>query len=240
MKTVDNFTELELNYASLDTFVIRNSILIFIQKITPQLTGRLLDFGCGKMPYRNMILEESELKEYIGLDIETALTYDSKIKPDFIWDGNAMPFSNEEFDCAMGTEVLEHCPDAEKVLKEVYRVLKTKGFIFGTVPFLWPLHETPHDEYRYTPFSLKRHLENAGFTKIEIMAHGGWHSSMAQMLGLWIKRSNMSSRKRKMLSHVIKPIMKKLLKLDQGKAILFKESQMVTGLNFTAYKISSS
>jgi len=89
---------------------------------------------------------------------------------------------------SIATEVFEHCPDPEIVMKEIWRVLKLGGILFFTVPFLWNLHETPYDEYRYTPFALKRHLTQSGFTEIEIKAMGGWDAALAQMLGLWVRR----------------------------------------------------
>jgi SAM-dependent methyltransferase len=188
------------------------------------------------MPYKNYILEHSKVSTYNGLDIENALEYDTEVKPDFTWDGKTMPFGNESFDCAFATEVLEHCPDPELVLKEVCRVLNPNGIFFFTVPFLWNLHEVPHDEYRYTPFSLRRHLENAGFKDIVIKATGGWHASMAQMLGLWVRRSPMSNRKRAYLSFIFKPIMRYLISKDKTSQIKFKEGQMITGLYGTARK----
>jgi SAM-dependent methyltransferase len=147
-----------------------------------------------------------------------------------------MPIESESFECAFGTEVLEHCPNPEVVMKEVHRVLKPGGVFFFTVPFLWNLHEVPNDEYRYTPFSLERHLKNSGFTDITIKATGGWHASMAQMLGLWVRRSSMSSRKRKILSRFLKPIIKYLIKLDEPENVQFKEGQMITGLYGVAKK----
>ena len=77
----------------------------------PKLSGKLLDAGCGKMPYREYILENSSVTRYVGLDIETALVYEEDIKPDFYWDGVKMPFGDAEFDCVIATEVLEHCPE---------------------------------------------------------------------------------------------------------------------------------
>ena len=147
-----------------------------------------------------------------------------------------MPFENSSFDCAFGTEVLEHCPEPEIVLNEVYRVIKPKGVFFFTVPFLWNLHETPHDEYRYTPYSLERHLKNSGFKNINILATGGWHASMAQMLGLWVKRSPLGIYKRKWLSYILKPIIKYLISKDKKSSIEFKEGLMITGLYGTATK----
>ena len=234
---MDNqFINIQLNIENLDRFTIRNSIFNAIKDSTHLFKNKFLDIGCGKMPYKNYILENCPIKNYIGLDIETAINYDESIKPDFYWDGIKMPFDSNSFDCALATEVLEHCPDPETVLKETYRILKKEGIFFFTVPFLWNLHEVPHDEYRYTPFSIKRHLKNAGFEDIEIKATGGWHASMAQMLGLWVRRSPMAANKRKILSYISKPIIRYLIKLDQPDKIEFKEGQMITGLTGTAKK----
>ena len=230
------FMNLQLELSNLDNYYIRTSIFDRLKKTLPLFNGQLLDIGCGKMPYRDYILNNSNVEKYTGLDIESAITYDQSVKPDFTWDGNVMPFDDHSFDCAFGTEVLEHCPDPEKILKEVHRVLKPGGVFFFTVPFLWPLHEVPHDEYRYTPFSLERKLNNTGFNTIKIQATGGWHASMAQMLGLWVRRSDMPNSKRKILSVILKPVIKKLITMDTNKKVTFKESQMITGLTGIAYK----
>ena len=52
----------------------------------------VLDVGCGKMPYRDFILDNSAVTKYVGIDIENALTYDQTVKPDYTWDGKSMPF----------------------------------------------------------------------------------------------------------------------------------------------------
>ncbi|BAO55731.1 class I SAM-dependent methyltransferase [Nonlabens marinus] len=233
---MDNFTRIPFNASNLDRYYIRTSIVKAIEDQLSVLSGKLLDIGCGKMPYKKFILEKSNVILYTGLDIEEAITYDAQVKPDYIWNGMNMPFEDNSYDCALGTEVLEHCPSPEIILNEVCRVLKPGGLFMGTVPFLWPLHEVPHDEYRFTPYALERHLHAAGFTAIEICATGGWHASMAQMLGLWTRRSGLSLRSRKVLSYIIKPIMSKLIKMDAGTPVSFKESQMITGLSFTAKK----
>ncbi|MNL00194.1 Demethylmenaquinone methyltransferase [compost metagenome] len=233
---LNNFTEIPFCIENLDRYYIRTSILSALKENLVRLSGGILDIGCGKMPYKEYILKNSEVTKYIGLDIEEALVYDSKVKPDFTWDGINMPFENNSFECAFGTEVLEHCPEPEVILKEVHRVLKEDGIFFFTVPFLWNLHEVPHDEYRYTPFSLQRHLENSGFKNIEIKALGGWHASMAQMLGLWVRRAPMNPKKRKILSLILKPFILLLIKKDKNLTVNFKEGQMITGLYGVAKK----
>jgi len=230
------FINIKLDNENLDVYIIRTVIFEAIKNISNSFSGRLLDIGCGKMPYREYILKHSKVSNYIGLDIETAINYDDEIKPDITWDGIVMPFESNSFDCAFGTEVLEHCPEPEIVLKEVYRVLKPGGIFFFTVPFLWNLHEVPNDEYRYTPFSLRRHLNNSGFNHIDLKASGGWHASMAQMLGLWVRRSNIPENKRNILSAISKPVIKYLVKIDKSENVNFKDGQMITGLYGIAKK----
>ena len=233
---VDNFINIPFTISNLDRYIVRTAILGAIKENLPYFNGKMLDIGCGKMPYRSFIKSNSTITEYIGIDIETAAEYDPNVRPDYTWDGITIPLDNETFDCIMGTEVLEHCPHPDVILSEIYRVLKTDGIFFFTTPFLWNLHEVPHDEYRYTPFSLTRHLTRVGFKDINIKASGGWHASMAQMLGLWVRRSNLTPLKRKYLSILIKPIIKKLLRLDAKTKIQFNKGPMITTIYGTAKK----
>lgn len=232
----DNFINIPFSRLNLDSYFMRTSILKAFGWAMPNIQGRLLDAGCGKMPYKGYVLENSAVHEYVGLDIETALVYDEKIKPDYTWDGKIMPFENNDFDSCIAIEVLEHCPEPDVFLAEVYRVLKPGCVFFFTVPYLWNLHEVPHDEYRYTPFALERHLRNSGFREIEIKATGGWYASLAQMLGLWVKRAPMSARRRVFLSWFLKPIIGLLIKKDKEFIITFSESQMITSLYGLAKK----
>jgi SAM-dependent methyltransferase len=229
-KTDDAFINPTFDFKSLDRATIRKFILDYITSVLPAMNGNMLDIGCGKMPYRKLILEGSAVESYTGLDIETAIVYDKEVKPDFFWNGEKMPFENNTFDCALATEVLEHVPHPNIFLSEAHRVLKSNGKLFFTVPFLWNLHEVPYDEYRYTPFSLERILKENGFTDIHIQATGGWHASMAMMIGLWIKRSPMALSKKKILAFILTPAMRYLLKKDKQTKISFTEGQMITGL----------
>lgn len=232
----DNFINIPFTQRNLDRYIVRTSILRVMKNALPDMHGKLLDAGCGKMPYRELVLKNSKVTDYVGLDIETAMEYDQVIKPDYTWDGRVMPFADAAFDCVLATEVMEHCPEPEVFLREVIRVLKPGGTFFFTVPFLWNLHEVPHDEYRYTPFSLQRHLGNSGFTKIEINAMGGWHASLAQMLGLWVRRAPINSVVRRLLSLSLMPVIRILIARDKKHKIVFKEGTMVTGLYGKASK----
>ncbi|MFY0650422.1 MAG: class I SAM-dependent methyltransferase [Cyclobacteriaceae bacterium] len=235
----DNFINIPFNHSNLDRYLVRTSIFKALNSSLSQLKGELLDVGCGKKPYKKYVIDNSEVNNYIGLDINTANIYDENVQPDYLWDGNSMPFEKDQFDCAIATEVLEHCPDPDITLGEINRVLKPGGVFFFTVPFLWNLHEIPHDEYRYTPYSLERHLKNSGFINIDIQATGGWHLAMAQMIGLWIRRSpikKISRYKYAVLKRIAFFLMKILMSISNKEEISFDKEQMITGLYGTAQK----
>ena len=233
MKDNDGFVNISLESNNVDRYYHRLSIRTAIENSLPQMRGRLLDAGCGQMPYRSYILTRSKVTEYVGLDIETAIKYSDEIRPDVTWDGKIMPFDEGTFDCVIATEVLEHVPNTTNYLKEVRRVLKPNGVFFFTTPFLWPLHETPYDEYRYTPYALERMLHEAGFSEVIIEPLGGWHASMAQMIGLWWKRSGFSHRKKAVLKYIMLFVYRQLIRMDQK---VIGEGKMITGLVGTARK----
>lgn len=224
----NDFINLKLTKKNLDNYYIRQSIFEALNNSIEYFKGELLDAGCGKMPYKEYLLTNSAIDNYIGLDIDNALIYDEQIKPDYTWDGFVMPFPDNQFDTIISIEVLEHCPDSQVYMNECYRVLKKGGFMFFTTPFLWPLHEVPHDEFRYTPFALKRIFQKAGFNNIEIKALGGWNASFATMLGLWCNRY-LKGFKSKLFQSFIKPIMSRLISKDV-KPKEFEENSMITGI----------
>lgn len=233
---LDEFIDPVLTAKNIDTYIIRRSIFDSLIHSSKLFSGSLLDIGAGGMPYREYLLENSSISQYSGLDIESASVYNKGTKPDYVWDGVDMPFDRNTFDCAFGTEVLEHCPDPTRILGEVHRVLKPGGVFFFTVPFLWNLHEVPHDEYRYTPFSMERHLKEAGFQDIQIKATGGWHASMAQMFGLWALRSPMRKWQRKLVKFPALIAIRYLIGKDKNNHVDFNTSPMITGLSGIAYK----
>lgn len=230
----DAFLAPLLSASTADRYVVRNAILRELKLALQQFHGVLLDVGCGQMPYRSLILSsDTKVTKYIGIDMPTARYGD--VQPDLIWDGKTIPLDNNFVNCAMLTEVLEHCPDPVLVLSEVNRVLKPGGMLFLTVPFLWPLHEVPYDEVRYTPFAMQRHLEQSGFTNINLKALGGWDASLAQLIGLWICRRGIHGWKKRIISSLAVRVMRSLLTRDEVPT-KFRESTMITGIAGTAYK----
>ena len=226
------FLKPPLSPDNMDLYSVRSSILRALNEFLPRCRGTILDVGCGQMPYRSVI--EPKAESYLGLDILNP-SYQQSIKPDLVWDGKSIAMKSFAVDCALATELFEHLPDPLAVLQEIYRVLKPGGLLFFTVPFLWPLHDIPYDEYRYTPFSLKRNLESAGFENIDIKPLGGWNASLAQMIGLWINRSGLPECDRKKYAEQFFPLYRDLIESDKTTSN-FSSQAMFTGLYGTASK----
>lgn len=213
----------------LEVYVAKKYVTDALKAALPQFHGTVLDIGCGDMAYRDLLLgSPSRAERYVGLDLAGG-TYAARHQPDLLWDGKTIPLDEASVDCALAVEVLEHCPEPERVLAEAHRVLRPGGLFFFTVPFLWPLHDVPHDEYRYTPFALERHLRNTDFADVAIHAHGGWDASLAQMLALWVRRRPMPKRRRAVLQRLAAPVVRKLMATDRPPTD-FMTAPMVNGL----------
>ena len=78
-----------------------------------------------------------------------------------------LPFSDNTFDMVLCMVVLEHLEDPPKAISEIKRVLKPNGRILASVPFMFPMHATPDDFWRFTKYGLKILFKDWDIEKIE-------------------------------------------------------------------------
>lgn len=227
----ESFVAVRCRVETLDIYVHRKRIARALTSLKAELAGTVLDVGCGLQPYRRLLTGPlSRVTRYVGVDLpQQYLRF-----ADVCWDGHRLPFGDATIDCALATEVLEHCPNPSELMAEVHRVLLPAGWLALTVPFLWPLHCVPNDEFRFTPFALERLLNEVGFEVVELKALGGWDASLAQLLGLWVRRRLRPGARvrlaRALLSVAALPIVWSLERRDSHDSVPFKESQMITGV----------
>lgn len=75
-----------------------------------------------------------------------------------------------EFDIILCLNVLEHVYEYQKAIENMYRALKVGGKLIVVVPAFYPLHDEPHDYWRFTEHSLRKLF--SGFSKVEITHKG--------------------------------------------------------------------
>lgn len=100
--------------------------------------GKFLDAGCGTGLILRHLPEGS-----VGLDInprniKRAKRHAKKVKL-VLGDIEKLPFEVGEFETVICTEVLEHLPEPQRALAEIWRVLEGGGRLIGSVPAKNPI-----------------------------------------------------------------------------------------------------
>ena len=65
------------------------------------------------------------------------------------------------YDCVFCSGVLEHIDDFQAALAEITRVLRPGGVLLLGLPFRQPVHQSPHDYWRFTEFGIRYLLRDS-------------------------------------------------------------------------------
>jgi SAM-dependent methyltransferase len=156
----------------------------FFRRINKQVSGCVVDLGCGTMPYREELTQAG--CRYIGVDWPNSLHGRT---PDIVSDLNrAVDLPSDCADAVIAISVLEHLRRPHVMLGEACRILKSGGLLFIQVPFQWWVHEAPHDYFRFTPYGLAFLLAEAGFVDVQIEPSGGFWTNVILKFGYHSKR----------------------------------------------------
>lgn len=130
----------------------------------------VIDAGSGYSPYRAFFNHA----KYFSIDSgqgDAGWNYSNiSIRGDLC----QLPFSSNIADIVICTQVLEHVPEPQIVIEELYRIMKPNGVLYLTAPQGWGEHQVPHDYFRFTSFALNRMFSHAGFSEIVIQPMGGF------------------------------------------------------------------
>ena len=162
-------------------------ILEGLQSNKRLFVGSLLDLGCGMKPYQRMF--GGAVDRWVGLDF--ANTPSGRSAANVFGSALEIPFGTARFDVVLSTQVLEHVPRPAKLLREAQRVLRPGGYLVLTAPQTNPLHEEPHDYFRYTCYGLRSLTEQAGLDVLQIRPLGGAVATVGQMIVWhisWLRR----------------------------------------------------
>lgn len=131
--------------------------------------GALLDLGCGRVPlfgvYRDLVTDVVCVDWATRGDV-SHLDYAVDLN-------NSIPLPDAQFETILATDVFEHISHPAHLFHEIARLLQVDGVLIAGVPFLYWIHEEPHDYYRYTEFALKQLCEESGLTVLSVEPYGG-------------------------------------------------------------------
>lgn len=96
--------------------------------------------------------------QYVTLDYPDIALVLYGTRPHVFGDACRLPFADGSVAAVTCYEVIEHVRDPEALISEVARVLVAGGVAEFTMPFLYPIHDAPHDYQRWTRYGWERSL----------------------------------------------------------------------------------
>jgi len=106
-----------------------------LKKLLQFQKENVLIIGCGSQGEMGILNKNCK---GLGVDLsETAIKQTKRDYPKFkyyVCDATNLPMKDNQFDCVVCSEVMEHIPNQQKLLKEIKRVLKRKGLLLLTTP----------------------------------------------------------------------------------------------------------
>lgn len=105
---------------------------------------------------------------YVSVDTPSTGKVLYGARPVVFADGMKLPFLDASIDAAICLEVAEHVSNPSMLLSEISRVLRPGGLLFISVPFLYPIHDAPHDFQRLTLHGLRHLIETSGLQVLSI------------------------------------------------------------------------
>ncbi len=109
--------------------------------------ARVLDAGAGSRPYESIFRRQ----QYESCDMPGGFYRQQHDVECFL---HEIPRPNDTYDAIVLTQVLEHVPEPEAVLRELNRVLKPNGRLLVSVPLSSPLHGEPWHFFHFTHYAL--------------------------------------------------------------------------------------
>lgn len=121
--------------------------------------GTVLDIGSADRWLNSAISPEAY---YIAMDYPATAIKMYGTRPDVFADAHELPFADECIDTVACFEVLEHVAKPDVVISQIARVLRPGGTACFSMPFLYPIHDAPHDFQRWTAHRWTHILGEAG------------------------------------------------------------------------------
>jgi SAM-dependent methyltransferase len=151
-------------------WLANHKIIAALERARPHARGVLLDVGCGARPFAWVL--ERVVERYLGTDLRSSRFLGDR-PPDVYARGEALPVRGESIDTVLGLSMLTYFSEPLELLREARRVLRPGGTLLLEFTQMAPLHDEPHDYFRFTRYGAAHLLERAGFEPVELIPIGG-------------------------------------------------------------------
>jgi O-antigen biosynthesis protein len=150
----------------------------------------ILDVGCGKGKLGSKLKKQKSNRKVIGIEYNSEIASEARKVLDEVLTGDIeileLPFGQQQFDCIIFGDVLEHLRKPEYVLQRMKRYLKPNGKIICSIPNMrhytvilrllrrgWVYEDSGHFDKTHLRFfslrSMKEMIENSGFYIIKLL-----------------------------------------------------------------------
>lgn len=166
--------------APMSRFMVGLAVARYREYIEKYASGSLLDCGCGSVPYYGMY--KDQVADVTCVDWPSS-RHDTQFADELADINHGLPFPDESFDTIILSDVLEHIYEPKRLMAEVSRTLRLDGVVLCFVPFMYWIHEDPHDYYRYTEHALRDLCERNALGVLEIGVYGGGPDVVVDVAG---------------------------------------------------------
>lgn len=160
-----------------------------------RLHGKVLDLGGEKRSGYLTHVEGTYHVTTVNISTETGcdVVHDLEVTP--------LPFDNASYDAVILNNTIEHIYHARELVCDALRILRPGGQIIITAPFLFPVHPSPHDYWRFTDEAVRTMLKEGGVTQVVCIPLGTGVTTVIYHLF-----ERLLPRPLRIVAHIVRPI----------------------------------
>jgi SAM-dependent methyltransferase len=139
---------------------------------------RMVDVGSGAKPYQPLFAAGAS--EYLGVD-------SSSPRADVRAEVDRLPFPDASFDLVLCTQVLEHAPHPDAVVRELRRVVARGGRVLASTHGVQVYHPNPLDLHRWTHSGLERLFgDNGDWSALTVSPGSGTAACVGMLTSIYV------------------------------------------------------
>lgn len=162
------------------TYAVRAPLARWLEREAAHSRGlRVLDVGCGVKPYYPWFAGAAA---YVGVDVV------DNPAADLIGPVEELPVEDGSFDLVLCNQVLEHCDDPARAVRELRRVTAPGGRVLASTHGVQVYHPSPNDLWRWTHAGLEKLFrDNADWDSLEVEPGAGTTACIGMLLTHFIE-----------------------------------------------------